>query len=45
MPDGLLSTTRNDLGVVPLYVLTMGAKPTLELGEPGFNNEVQDAPR
>ena len=40
--DGLLSTTENDLGIISLYILVIGAKLILELGESGFENEVQD---
>ena len=40
--DGLLSVIGNGLGVVPSYILTMGAKMTPESGEPSFDNEVKD---
>ena len=40
--DGLLLVIGNGLGVVPSYILTMGAKLTLESGEPSFDNEVKD---
>ena len=32
----------NGLGTVPLHVLTIGVKLTLEPSELGFDNEVQD---
>ena len=45
MLDGLLSMIGNGLGTISLYVLVTWAKPILELGESGFENEVQDIPR
>ena len=42
MLDGLLLGIGNDPNIVPLHDLTTGAKPTPELGELGFENEVQD---
>lgn len=42
MLDGLLIVIGNGLSTVFLHVLIMGVEPTLELGELGFENEVQD---
>ena len=42
MVDGLLLVIGNGPGIVPLHVLMTRAEPTSELGETGFENEVQD---
>ena len=42
MVDGLLLVIGNGPGTVPLHVLMTRAEPTSELGETGFENEVQD---